>query len=243
VRLDPDATLEDVSPRSPALRRALHRERRLRTRASIEGVHQMRVGVRRRGGSHCSSRCCRRAAALLRSDCAGSRELGAARDLDVFTRDLLADRCAALAVCSARAPALDPWRCARSATGACACRSSRRYARLVLELGEWISARGGRSTHRETTRCALEPARGFAEAELERRHPLTPPRGTARRIRRCAPRLRIEAEEARYASEFNDLYRGRSGKRRAPDRAYRARSDVNDVATAEGSSPRCSHAR
>jgi CHAD domain-containing protein len=83
----------------------------------------------------------------------------------------------------------------------------------------------------------LEPARGFAEAELERRH---------RKIVRLAERLdesdsarhelRIELKKLRYASEFlRDLYRGRGSKRfvRRIARVQSALGHMNDVATAE----------
>src|SRR5262249_13586412 len=112
-----------------------------------EGVHQMRVGVRRA-----------RAALVLfeallpperlrffRSELRWlARELGNARDLDVFALGILAGidapRAAYAAIERLRAEAV----ALRSEChdGVRACIASRRYARLVLELGGWISGRG-----------------------------------------------------------------------------------------------------
>jgi inorganic triphosphatase YgiF len=208
-----------------------------------EGVHQMRVGVRR----------LRAALALFdpllpedrvsffRSELRWlGRELGAARDLDVFTRGILAD--------------IAPYRAGRDATtrlrdeavalrGECydavrACVGSRRYARLVLDLGGWIQGRGWqeRTPGGDSLRW-LAPARDFAESELERRH---------RKLTRLADRLdvsddarhavRIELKKLRYASEFfRDLYPRRGAKRfvRRLGRVQAALGHMNDVAMAE----------
>jgi CHAD domain-containing protein len=119
-----------------------------------------------------------------------------------------------------------------------ACIGSRRYARLVLELGGWIQARGWqeRTPGGDSLRW-LAPASDFAETELERRH---------RKLTRLADRLdvsddarhavRIELKKLRYASEFfRDLYPRRGAKRfmRRLARVQAALGHMNDVATAE----------
>ncbi|MGH7336430.1 MAG: CHAD domain-containing protein, partial [Myxococcota bacterium] len=116
--------------------------------------------------------------------------------------------------------------------------ASRRYARLVLELGGWIRARGWQEdASADDSLRWLDPPHGFAEAELERRY---------RKILRLGERLdesdaarhavRIELKKLRYASEFlRDLYPGRGGKRflRRITRVQSALGHMNDVATAE----------
>jgi triphosphatase len=245
VPLDPDATLEDAL--SAILSHCLAHFTANADCAceglDPEGVHQMRVGVRR----------ARAALALFepllpadrvrffRSELRWlGRELGAARDLDVFMRGILADsaqhRAGRTAFDRLRSEALALR--AECYQGVCACVGSRRYARLVLELGGWIHARGWqeRTPDGDSMRW-LAPARDFAETELERRH---------RKIGRLADRLdvsddarhavRIELKKLRYASEFfRDLYRGRGAKRylRRMARVQAALGRMNDVATAE----------
>ena len=208
-----------------------------------EGVHQMRVGVRR----------ARAALALFepllpedrvrffRSELRWlGRELGTARDLDVFMSGILTDSAqyragrAAFERLRAEAMALH----AECYEGVRACIESRRYARLVLELGGWIHARGWQehASGGDSLRW-LAPASDFAEAELERRH---------RKVGRLADRLdvsddarhavRIELKKLRYASEFfRDLYPRRGAKRfvRRMARVQTALGRMNDVATAE----------
>ena len=169
-----------------------------------------------------------------------ARELGAARDLDVFAGGLLAE----IEAPRAWYAALERLRSEAAVLrvecyeGVRACIDSRRYARLVLELGGWISARRWQEhAAGDDSLRWLEPASGFAEAELERRH---------RKIARLAEKidesdsarhaLRIELKKLRYASEFlRDLYRGRGSKRfvRRIARVQSALGHMNDVATAE----------
>jgi inorganic triphosphatase YgiF len=208
-----------------------------------EGVHQMRVGVRRA-----------RAALGLFEDLLPpdqlrhfrselrwlARELGAARDLDVFTRGILAEiealRAGVVALERLRAEAVVLR--AECYEGVRAVIGSRRYARLVLELGGWISARAWQEYVPGNDSLGwLAPARGFAEAELERRH---------RKIGRLAGKLdesdaerhevRIELKKLRYASEFlRGLYPGHGAKRflRRIARVQSALGHMNDVVTAQ----------
>jgi len=244
VRLDPDATLEEAL--AATLAQCLtHFDANADCACAgsdAEGVHQMRVGVRR----------ARAALSLFEPLLPADRyryfraelrwlgrEIGAARDLDVFLRGILADTVryragdAALARLRGEAIAL---------RGECydsvrACVQSRRYARLVLELGGWIAARDWQESDPGEGAQWLSPARVFAEQELDRRH---------RKIVRLADRLdesdaarhavRIAMKKLRYASEFfRDLHPGRGAKRflRRVARVQSSLGRLNDVATAE----------
>jgi inorganic triphosphatase YgiF len=245
VRLEPSASLDDALSAilSHCLAHFTTNADCAREGLDPEGVHQMRVGVRR----------ARAALALFepllpedrvrffRSELRWiGRELGAARDLDVFMRGMLTDCAryragrAALERLRAEAAALH----ASCYEGVRACIESRRYARLVLELGGWISARGWQehASGGDSTRW-LAPASEFADSELERRH---------RKVSRLADRLevsddarhavRIELKKLRYASEFfRDLYPRRGARRflRRMARVQAALGHVNDLATAE----------
>jgi inorganic triphosphatase YgiF len=245
VRLDPDAAFEDalVAILSHCLAHFTANADCAREGLDPEGVHQMRVGVRRARAALAMFE------PLLPSDRVRffrselrwlGRELGAARDLDVFTRGLLAE----IEAPRAGYAALERLRAEATALRAeCyeevgECLVSRRYARLVLELGGWISARGWQEhVSADDSLRFLEPARGFAEVELERRH---------RKARRLADRrdesdaarhaLRIELKKLRYAGEFlRDLYPGHGARRflRRIVRVQSALGHMNDVATAE----------
>jgi triphosphatase len=245
VRLEPDATLDDALAAilSHCVAHFTANSDCAREGIDPEGVHQMRVGVRR----------ARAALALFepllpadrlrffRSELRWvARELGAARDLDVFAGELLAEIeaprpwYAAFLRLRSEAVALRA-ECYESVR---ACIDSRRYARLVLELGEWISARRWHEhASGDHSLRWLEHASDFAEAELERRY---------RKIVRLADQidgsdaarhaLRIELKKLRYTSEFlRDLYRGRGSKRFVGRiaRVQNALGHMNDVATAE----------
>ena len=245
VSLEPDATLEDALAGilSHCVAHFTTNADCAREGVDPEGVHQMRVGVRRARAALALFEPLLPAERLrfFRSELRWvARELGAARDLDVFTSGLLAE----IEVPRSMYSALERLRSEAAALrGECyesvrACIGSRRYARLVLELGGWLSARGWQehASAGDALRW-LEPARGFAEAELGRRH---------RKIGRLANRLdesdrarhelRIELKKLRYASEFlRDLYRGQGSKRfvRRITRVQSALGHMNDVATAE----------
>jgi len=245
VHLEADATLEDAF--GAALSQCVAHFTANADCASEgvdpEGVHQMRIGVRR----------ARAALALFepllpsdrvrffRSELRWlGRELGAARDLDVFVRGVLAESArhrpgdSALERLRGEAIALR----AECYEGVRACIGSRRYARLVLELGGWIYARGWLAhTSGEDALRWLRPARAFAETELDRRHRkigrIADQRGESDASRHA---LRIELKKLRYASEFfRDLYRGRGAKRflRRVARVQSALGRQNDAATAE----------
>lgn len=180
-----------------------------------EGVHQMRVGLRRLRSLFTVF------APVLPSDQAAhfkaelkwlASELGAARDYDVFREEILrpvqaffpeapgmagllteADRMSVLAYERARAAIAD-----------------RRYTRLLLDLSRWIAEAGWREQSLTETGAQLfAPARDFADALLDRR---------SRKLRKNGKRLmagppadrhllRIYVKKMRYASEFfSELY-------------------------------------
>jgi CHAD domain-containing protein len=207
-----------------------------------EGIHQMRVGVRR----------LRSALGLARS-CGGAEEieplvdglrwlggvLGSVRDLDVLLAELLGP----LADREGSEPGLRRLReTAVEARAASQGRvrealASARYGRLGLELGRWL-AREGEREEQETGAELRRPAREYSATLLERRH------RKARRLGRNLDgatsrerhRLRIQTKKLRYAAEFfRSLHPGQRTDR------YIARledlqdvlGELNDAATAD----------
>jgi inorganic triphosphatase YgiF len=207
-----------------------------------EGVHQMRVGVRR----------LRSALGLVRS-CGLADEteplveglrwladvLGEARDLDVLLANLLEP----LAASSGADPALlrlrDAAVEARAETQGRVCEAlaSARFGRLGLELGRWLA----REEEREAGEAAAElraPAREWSAKLLERRHRKARRLGRhlAQASARERHRLRIQLKKLRYAAEFfRSLHPGPRTAR------YIARladlqdvlGELNDAATAD----------
>jgi CHAD domain-containing protein len=246
VRLDPGATLEDalVAILSHCLAHFTANADCAHEGTNPEGIHQMRVGVRRapRPRWRCSARCSRPSeCASSAPSCAGSRaSSAAARDLDVFERGLLArldtPRAGYSALERLRAEAALLRAECYDGVRACLDSGAMRGSCSSSAAG---SVRAGWQEHvsgDESLRW-LDPARGFADAELERRH---------RKVGRLARRLhesdaarhavRIELKKLRYAGEFlRDLYPGRGAKRflRRIARVQSALGHMNDVATAE----------
>jgi inorganic triphosphatase YgiF len=186
--------------------------------ADPEGVHQMRVGVRRL-----------RSALAIFAEALGEAavsdemrwltgELAPARDIDVFLADILAP----VEAHFAGDPGLAALRRVAEAARASAYERareavrSRRYARLRLALGKSIE--GDWRAGADGARAALlaGPAAGFANAVLERHHRRL--RKAGRRIETLGPdelhRLRILVKEQRYAVEFfASLHPGRRATR------------------------------
>lgn len=188
--------------------------------ADPEGVHQLRVGVRR----------LRSAFALFRDllpeePVAGLRgelrwlggELGPARDLDVFvteTLDPLAARFpddASLkrlreAAQERRDQAYDRVRAALH---------SRRYSELALRLGGFVASRSWRAQPLTPGSAQLfAPARTTAGALLARRHRRIRRRARTATTARERHALRIRVKKLRYACEFfASLYPDRHPKR------------------------------
>jgi len=210
-----------------------------------EGIHQMRVGVRRlRSALSLFKRFLpqeqrRRFAAEL--GWLGT-ELGDARDLDVFVERTLRP------CIDGSERAVDPhlkrllevaqderavaYERARAAI------DSTRYARLVLELGEWIATRAWRQQFvSEASVELLSPARPRARKLLEKRY------RRVRRVARSASQLgsqerhalRIEVKKLRYASEFlSPLFRGDVRKWvKSLARVQKVLGDLNDDAQVE----------
>ena len=209
-----------------------------------EGVHQMRVGVRRARAALVAFRPVLpvESTRWLRAELRWlGRELGGARDLDVFTREILppieADLGSDPAFKRLREEALalraDCYAAVREAL------VSPRYARLVLELGAWVAGcRWREQPLSEASARLFAPAHEFASELLERRH---------RKIRRLGQRLaesdearhglRIQLKRLRYTGEFfRGLYpRRRSGRYlRRVGRLQSALGHLNDVVSAHG---------
>jgi len=208
--------------------------------ADPEGVHQMRVGIRRlRSGLR-----------LFRSELpvasvqALNRELGwlagvlgEARDLDVFLGELMAplrrsrpaDRGLAALEEAARAARAEAYRALRGAL------ASSRYATLALRLGRFVE---GAEWHRRGAAPLVGPARPVVRRLLRHR---------AARLRLLgthigdlsAPdlhRLRIRAKRLRYGAELLAPLLGNEGPARAARRLAElqdALGHLNDQATAE----------
>ncbi|GMV60862.1 MAG: hypothetical protein AMXMBFR74_00310 [Parvibaculum sp.] len=173
---------------------------------SPEGLHQMRVALRRARsafeifrpvvGGDLADRLASEAKWL-------ANELGAARDLDVFTSDIVAPvdlggaRCAALEACIDKARA-DAWERALTVL------RSRRYTRFLLEYGLFLAERGW-----HTKRKAPAFARDFAGAALDKR--LAKAMKLGRDIERLEGgerhELRKRLKKLRYALHFfSSLY-------------------------------------
>ena len=208
-----------------------------------EGVHQMRVGVRRMRAAFAAfaGLLPRETTRVFRSELRwlGS-ELGAARDMDVF----LAEIAGPLRGVRGDDPAFK-----RLAEEAASLRAdcyervrqvviSPRYARLMLELGGWIASRGWRNQPlSESSARLFGPTRELAAHLLERR---------LKRIRRLGARLRqsdearhalrIQLKKLRYTGEFfRRLYPHRHARRflKRAARLQDALGMLNDVAIAE----------
>jgi inorganic triphosphatase YgiF len=245
VRLEAEATLEDalIAILSQCLAHFTANADCAGEGVDPEGVHQMRIGVRRARAalSVFAPLLPRERVHQFRSELRWlGRELGAARDLDVFTREILSevadhragDRALARLHEEAERMRVECYEVIRE------CVRSPRYARLVLELGGWIAARDWRDQPLDEESARLfAPARDFADALFERRY---------RKVARLAGELaasdearhavRIELKKFRYAGEFfRDLYPGRGAKRflRRAARVQNALGRMNDIAMIE----------
>lgn len=210
--LPPECSVEDAMSRMFAhtLEHLRRNEDCLLSRSHVEGVHQVRVAVRRlrsilhlyrgllpEGQWHEWTDELRWLAASL----------GPARDWDVFLHETLT----ALPAESPRHEDLD---CLRSHAEtrrraayaeAEAALLSPRYTRLILRLGLWLQARAWRVPAAMIPgEGLLAPAPGFARAILHAREQRMRRRG--RHFRRLDPphrhRLRLDIKKLRYAAEF-----------------------------------------
>jgi len=209
-----------------------------------EGVHQMRVALRRLRSAVTMFRC-----VLSDEDArwlnAGARRiahaLGPARDWDVFATSLLAPvmaarlddrrlKALARAVERARSAAYRDMR---------ALIDARDYARFLIDVTEWLDRRAWKQVaDLDQAQPLLEPVEDFAARELDRR------RKKVRRIGRQIDalgagelhRLRLALKKLRYGVEFfGSLYprKPRKRYRKAAAALQDALGHLNDVAAAE----------
>jgi inorganic triphosphatase YgiF len=211
-RLAPDCTVDDVI--AVLLRTCQHQvlanQAVVEAGRDIEGVHQMRVALRR----------LRTAFSLLHRElelptlgAVGedakwlSRLLGTARDWDVFATETLAVPSAALGAdvdFAGVREAAEPHRLAAYAALREAI-ASERYNRFQLSLLRWIESRSWRNELASQPLAALlEPAPAFASRVLARLHHKALRRG--RHFRHLQPgerhKVRIALKKLRYALEF-----------------------------------------
>jgi inorganic triphosphatase YgiF len=245
LRVAPDATLEEAMEAAlhSSLDQILGNEEPARRSVDPEGVHQMRVGIRR----------LRSALALFREVLPAdqiepfqeelrwlSDDLGRARDLDVFAEEGLAP----LRRRFPTDPALKRLEeeAAQMRTdahvGLRETLDSSRYAELGLHLGHWMVGRAWRQQPTSPASARLfQPAHATARALLSRRYARLRRRGRNLETKgeRDKHALRIDAKKLRYAAEFlRGLFpRARAG--RFIDKAAELQETLghlNDAATA-----------
>lgn len=246
VEVAPEATLETLLEAcvEACLRQIVANEAPAALGIDSEGVHQMRVGVRRLRSAlsfFAPVLPARQRAALRALLRPLASALGPARDLDVFAEEWLAPALrarpddAGLATLDARVRALRAERAEQVRRAL----ESVHFPRLVLEIRHWLASHAWRDQVLSADSAALfAPARDFASRRLERRH-----RKTRRALRGLAEAssaerhaLRIEAKQLRYAAEFTaSLFPGRRARRYA--RRLAALQDAlgvaNDAVVAE----------
>lgn len=245
VVLDPDATVEEAleAIMQGCLGHLLANEAPVLERRDPEGIHQMRVALRR----------LRSALVLFRPvipDGQGERlgaevkwlagELGDARDWDVFLADLLEPVERALpgdpALGALRAAAEKE--CEAGYRRALAALGDRRCAALLLEAGNWLESRAWRrqDVSEEAVRL-FSPIRDLADPLLEKRHRKAVRRGRGFSRLDSAQRheLRIALKKLRYACGFfRSLHEGKALERYMKQLSALQDSlgHLNDVATA-----------
>ncbi len=187
-----------------------------------EGVHQMRVGMRRLRSAFTLFRefLPDASAQPLKNELRWlGRELGVARDFDVFLAETLGPLVLQFPDDAALKRLRDDTRELRDASYAHLRESlqSTRYARLLLELGRWVAGRAW--LHQPLSPAS---ARLYAPAVEEGRRVLQRRHRKARRLGRHFSHLRaeelhalrIELKKLRYGAEFwLSLYPRRSGAR------------------------------
>jgi inorganic triphosphatase YgiF len=211
--------------------------------ADPEGVHQMRIGVRRMRTVFSVFRPVlpeERARAIRDELRWLAGELGAVRDLDVFVGELLGPlsgvRGEDVALKRLRAEAEELRDEHRQ--GLREVLHSRRLTRLLLELGLWIARASWREQAlSETSAMLFQPAQVFAGEVLARLHHRAEKLGRVAVDGLPAARheLRITLKKLRYVSEFFQSLYGAKDARRYLNRLSRLQDvlgTLNDVATA-----------
>jgi len=214
-----------------------------------EGVHQMRVGLRRlRAAMSLFGDILddREMAAVKRELKWLTRELAESRQLDVLVRRVVdparrrripANGISSIArdIERQRASALDR---AQEAVG------SARFRRLLVDVAAWIETGRWMSPQDELVRRRAEmPAAAFAARELARRWRKLRKKCKALQKLKARQRhkLRIQGKKLRYGSEFfASLFRGRKAARRRSallerlERMQDCLGDLNDIVVHEG---------
>jgi len=241
-----EATLEDllVAVISGCLRQIGDNEAAAVLGADPEGVHQLRVGVRRlRSALSFFGPVLpeRQRTAFRESLLWLGRALGPARDLDVFASEWLAPALGARVGDAVLARFDDEVRMQRAAHYGQVREAlhSDRYPRLLLEVRRWLARSAWRDQPLSATSASLFlPARDYASTRLERRHRKA--RKLARLVVTETPelrhQLRIQLKKLRYAAEFTqDLFPEKKARRYA--RRLAALQDAlgvaNDAVVAE----------
>ena len=207
-----------------------------------EGIHQMRVALRRLRSALSTFRDVIPGpqAAVLGPEVKWLADaFGPARDWDVFLTETMAP--------AAEAFPGDPALAALSAAGERARAQgyvrareailSPRYTALLLKLGAWVDGRGWRDQAvSEQSSRLFEPVTGFADAMLAKRHRQARKRGRhfARLDAEARHQLRITLKKLRYAAEFfRALYPAKPVRRYLKELAalQEALGHLNDVAT------------
>jgi inorganic triphosphatase YgiF len=246
VAVAPDATLEDLLAAvvEACLAQIAGNEEAAIVGIDPEGVHQLRVGLRRLRSalSFFGDVVPERQRAVLRAEIGGiARALGPARDLDVLAASVLEPLLAARPDDTALAQIESIARSERAteAERVRALLRSSRFPRLVLEVRHWAARRAWRDQPLSAASARLFlPAREAVTARLEKRH-----RRTRKLLRRHAVltpderhRVRIEAKKLRYAAEFSAaLFPAKRVRRYARRLAalQNALGVANDALTAE----------
>ncbi|WP_207480081.1 CYTH and CHAD domain-containing protein [Arenibaculum pallidiluteum] len=243
--LPPEATTEEAVERiiRHCLAHMMANERAVVEAGLPEGIHQMRVALRRlRSAVSLFRRMLPRDQAEWLS--AETRwiaaELGTVRDWDVFGEELLGPVAAALPGDQRLGLVAEAASAAREAACASlrASLGSQRYTALVLRLGRWLEARSWR--HQDLSEDAARlftPVRAHADVLLDRRHRQARKRGAgfADMDTEGRHRLRIALKKLRYISEFfRSLYEGRAYDRylKQLSALQQTLGHLNDVATA-----------
>ncbi|KZD07679.1 CYTH and CHAD domain-containing protein [Oceanibaculum pacificum] len=235
LELDPAAALTDAVGLivQECLSQVLANEPVVRAGEDPEGIHQMRVGLRR----------LRSFFSILGPVLPAGQgeyfkaelkwlagELGGARDLDVFSLELLAPVRGGFPGDAGLAALQREVETARKAAyaQAQAALAGRRYARLMLDFSRWLAEAAWTDQPLNAQSARLfAPVTGFADALLEKRQ-----RKAIRQARRMLDgtaeerhEMRIQIKKLRYAAEFfRSLY-----PRKKAERYLKALSQLQDV--------------
>ncbi|MEO3430667.1 CHAD domain-containing protein [Pelagibius sp. CAU 1746] len=188
-----------------------------------EGVHQLRIGLRRFRSalSVFGDLLPQETLQWLKTEAKWTlNALGAARDWDVFQADLLAPLEAHYpgdpGMAALRAAAQD--RRAEAYRQACEALSAPRYTRFLLRLGAWLEDRGWHCAELapEQAKALKRPLPDLAAALQTRRHRKTLKLGKGFKTLSAAERhrLRIAVKQLRYTTEFlRGLYPAKRARR------------------------------